>query len=296
MMFSKTRYLMSNVFQKWTARSEWKPQDEYGFYHPNEVMFENHLRRIRNLEKTAYNESLDLMKGIGILDRDLLDGQSILDLGSGESIITAAIAKHFSPKAAWAMDAVPKQIWAAAYTLAERLPAANFIVASAYDLPFPDGSFDVVVMSGVMHHLPQNPRLYDEIFRVMAPGGRFYCQEPNSVPWIATMHEQQSPNERAISMPKVIASLQGAGFEIEEKQYRWARMNTTALGILSPSYRIRARVPGQPQQDRPAAAAIEGRMQDTGVPGLKIDGTVDFLDDAQKQLADIKEFIARTEA
>jgi len=49
--------------------------------------------------------------------------------------------------------------------------------ASALDLPFPDGSFDVVWMQNVGMNIADKRRLYEEISRVLKPGGRYAFQE-----------------------------------------------------------------------------------------------------------------------
>jgi SAM-dependent methyltransferase len=45
---------------------------------------------------------------------------------------------------------------------------------SVLDIPFPAGSFDLVVCSGVIHHTPDPAKALDELCRVLAPGGRLY--------------------------------------------------------------------------------------------------------------------------
>jgi ubiquinone/menaquinone biosynthesis C-methylase UbiE len=45
-------------------------------------------------------------------------------------------------------------------------------VADAENLPFEDESFDIVYSHGVLHHTPDTQRAFDEIHRVLRPGGR----------------------------------------------------------------------------------------------------------------------------
>ncbi len=48
---------------------------------------------------------------------------------------------------------------------------------SVFDLPFRDGSFDAVWMQNVGMNIADKRRLYEEVHRVLAPGGRFAFQE-----------------------------------------------------------------------------------------------------------------------
>ena len=48
----------------------------------------------------------------------------------------------------------------------------RFTQGDAENLPFADGSFDLVYSHGVLHHTPDTPRTIREVYRVLAPGGR----------------------------------------------------------------------------------------------------------------------------
>jgi ubiquinone/menaquinone biosynthesis C-methylase UbiE len=52
--------------------------------------------------------------------------------------------------------------------------------ADAERLPFPDGSFDLVLGHAVLHHIPDLPRAFAEFERVLAPGGTvLFAGEPS---------------------------------------------------------------------------------------------------------------------
>jgi SAM-dependent methyltransferase len=52
------------------------------------------------------------------------------------------------------------------------------IVAAADDLPLPDGSFDAVLCTQVLEHVPEPRRVLAELARVLQPGGRLYVTAP----------------------------------------------------------------------------------------------------------------------
>jgi SAM-dependent methyltransferase len=57
------------------------------------------------------------------------------------------------------------------------LANAKYQVMDAENLDFADGSFDIVIGEGILHHL-RLERSYQEIARVLAPGGRAIFMEP----------------------------------------------------------------------------------------------------------------------
>lgn len=52
------------------------------------------------------------------------------------------------------------------------------IVGYGSELPFQDGAVDLVIMQEVLEHVADFQELLTEVWRVLKPGGRFYCQVP----------------------------------------------------------------------------------------------------------------------
>jgi ubiquinone/menaquinone biosynthesis C-methylase UbiE len=52
------------------------------------------------------------------------------------------------------------------------------VVADAQDLPFPDQSFDNIVMFDVLHHIENVSLFFNQALRVLRPGGRVAIMEP----------------------------------------------------------------------------------------------------------------------
>jgi SAM-dependent methyltransferase len=52
-----------------------------------------------------------------------------------------------------------------------RRPGRRLVNASTFDLPFRNEAFEVVISSQVIEHLPDEPRLFEELARCVAPGG-----------------------------------------------------------------------------------------------------------------------------
>ena len=52
-----------------------------------------------------------------------------------------------------------------------------WVQGDAHQLPFDAGSFDLVMSSFALHHWADPVRVFDEIARVLAPGGRYYVAD-----------------------------------------------------------------------------------------------------------------------
>jgi ubiquinone/menaquinone biosynthesis C-methylase UbiE len=96
-------------------------------------------------------------------------GAHWLDVGCGTGVFTELVIDRCAPASVIAIDPSPAQI-----ELARTKPVArhvDFRVADAQTLPFPDGTFDIVVSSLVINFIADRPRALDEMRRVCRPGG-----------------------------------------------------------------------------------------------------------------------------
>jgi SAM-dependent methyltransferase len=88
------------------------------------------------------------------------------------------------------------------------------------DLPLPDGSVDLVVTLGVLHHIPNVSHVLLEIDRVLRAGGMFVLREP-----IHTMGDWRRPrkgltkNERGLPMGWLQKTLGDIGFRVVRRRH-----------------------------------------------------------------------------
>lgn len=117
-------------------------------------------------------------------------GERVLDVGCGTGTLALAAMRRVGANGAvHGVDAAAEMVARARQKAARAGLAAVFAVAPAQALPFPDGAFDVVLCSLVMHHLPAVGRrpAIAEMRRVLRPGGRLLVVDlaPASDWWAA---------------------------------------------------------------------------------------------------------------
>ena len=103
-------------------------------------------------------------------------GRDVLDVGCNTGYGTL----RFAPVAARVVgvDVSPRAIDAARQRAPEGRP--EFVLTSGFDLPFPDGSFDLVTSFQVLEHVPDTTAFLGELARVTRPGGTVILATPNA--------------------------------------------------------------------------------------------------------------------
>jgi SAM-dependent methyltransferase len=100
-----------------------------------------------------------------VLDRLETVPRNVLDLGTGTGKAAYLVAERFPEAQVAGVDLSPRMVEEARRRLPEELSGrVRFEVADASSLPFPDGSFDLVVL---LNMIP----FFNELARVTAPGG-----------------------------------------------------------------------------------------------------------------------------
>jgi ubiquinone/menaquinone biosynthesis C-methylase UbiE len=104
-----------------------------------------------------------------------LTGKRVLDIGSGTGLLAIVLAKEHPEWQVTGIDISEDMLNLARETAARNDLSGRVLFqnASAEDLPFPDGSFDLVVSNASLHLWKDPVKVMDEIARVTAPGG--YC-------------------------------------------------------------------------------------------------------------------------
>ena len=97
-----------------------------------------------------------------------IDGERVLDVGSGTGNLSLAIVKRSKPQAVLGVDFSPAYV-AFARSKTDN-PVVRFEQGDATKLALEDKSFDRVLSMLVLHHVPSAPKAIAEMRRVAKPG------------------------------------------------------------------------------------------------------------------------------
>jgi MPBQ/MSBQ methyltransferase len=146
--------------------------------------------------------------------------QRVLDVGSGVGGTSRCLAREFGCRVT-GID-LTDEYCRAATLLTQRIGLAELVdyrQGDATHLPFADASFDVVWTEHVAMNIPDKPKLYAEMHRVLKPGGTLAIYDVLAgpagpvhfpVPWA------RSPDASFLATPDGLRDLlKDAGFRIE---------------------------------------------------------------------------------
>lgn len=145
-----------------------------------------------------------------IVMRQAAAGGRVLDIGCGSSRILRDLG------GAVGLDILfPKLRYMRRYAL-------PLVQGSIFALPFREGSFDVVVCSEVIEHIPAGPAPFAEVARVQRPGGRLVLGTPDYGRWtwrvFETLYRRVAPGGYAddhitrYTHPELVALVTGFGY------------------------------------------------------------------------------------
>ncbi|GAB4504682.1 MAG: class I SAM-dependent methyltransferase [Anaerolineales bacterium] len=116
---------------------------------------------------------LPLFRRLGLEVR----GRDVLEIGCGSGY-GAFLLNQFQPRSYIGLDVMEEQIEMAR----RKYPQYSFLVQDANDLSrFPAASKDIVIIFGVLHHIPEWRKVIDEIARLLKPDGDFFLEEPRGM-------------------------------------------------------------------------------------------------------------------
>jgi SAM-dependent methyltransferase len=105
---------------------------------------------------------------------EMKPGEKVVDLGCGAGIDSFIAASQVGTAGAVVGIDMTQEMLAKAQAAAAqvKLPQLAFKAGYLEEIPLPDGWADVVISNGVVNLCPDKEAAFQEIFRVLKPGGR----------------------------------------------------------------------------------------------------------------------------
>lgn len=109
-----------------------------------------------------------------------LQDKDVVDIGCGALTFT----RHLADLGARVLAIDPDPVQAEKNRTADPIPNIKFMESGGDQIPAEDGSIDGVFYSYSLHHIPAAvyPAMFQEVFRVLKPGGFIYTIEPIDCP------------------------------------------------------------------------------------------------------------------
>jgi len=115
-------------------------------------------------------------------------GSVVADLGCGSGAFTTLLRDH-------GFQCVGLDLSEALLHRGHKhYPGVKFVAGDVETLPFADSALDGVLLSGLVHHLPDPSVCAREVFRVLKPGGGYVAFDPNRLnPFMYLYRDRSSP-------------------------------------------------------------------------------------------------------
>ena len=115
-------------------------------------------------------------EAIGRLALRLMPNIVVADLGAGEGLISQLLARN--AKQVWCIDNSPRMVEVGT-ELARKNDLANltYKLGDIEQVPLPDESVDLAILSQALHHARHPQKAVDEAHRILRPGGQLLILE-----------------------------------------------------------------------------------------------------------------------
>lgn len=174
------------------------------------------------------------METINIAALPISAGTKVLDVGCGEGRHTHAVCWHFPKAFALGVDLNLTDLTRAAskgcafFDALKRPNTCTYSLADGTHLPFASASFDVVICSEVLEHVPNYMAMLAEIERILKPSGTLALSVPRAWPericwWLShEYHQVPGGHLRIFNAKRLEAQVAALGFNLQQHYFAHA--------------------------------------------------------------------------
>ena len=170
----------------------------------------------------------------------------VLDLGCGTGALFQQIARQ--AQGVFGIDFSEVAIAGSR----ERVPEAGLSRASVMALPFREASFDTLVASEILEHLPDDRKALAEWRRVLKSKGRLIATVP-AHPHLWGHHDELCHHERRYRKSELGERLTEAGFRVERLSYTFSYLYPVMaeLVMMAPQVGVQVGMSDRPVSHMP---------------------------------------------
>ncbi|MCW2789753.1 MAG: SAM-dependent methyltransferase [Aeromicrobium sp.] len=157
-----------------------------------------------------------------------------IDVGAGAGRHSYEALRRGATVTAYDMDEVELKgvdgMFAAMAEVGEVPPGGSgeVTVGDILDMPYADGSFDVVLASEILEHVPEDDRAIAELVRILSPGGILAITVPRWLPervcWALSdeYHANEGGHIRIFKADELRAQVESQGLELTHQHHAHA--------------------------------------------------------------------------
>jgi SAM-dependent methyltransferase len=166
-----TKATEENIQRFWSDNPMIHPGGDFDWRTATPEEIYAHVEGLFRAEKGTHMQAADAPLLDNFIDYASLKGSTVLEIGFGVGWLINEMSKF--AKDAQGIDLSESHFELSSHRFRDT-PNVHLQVASAEAIPFPDAHFDFIASYGVIHHAENDQRCYDEVLRVLKPGGRAF--------------------------------------------------------------------------------------------------------------------------